>query len=401
MRNNIQVDSLVNKRTLRLPCYTLCILIVGVLGVLPVLPQAITQILRPMFLGTCLFISLAAYYPMSRAIKWQIVTIVYYLMILLLNTITKTAIMAYASTVLYMLMFIFAAQIRWSNREIRLIINVVIISCLWMAIASVYSNPNILHSSGSSHLYYFGIQMNRNSIAFELVPGAVSALFMLLYNKQNCRLPRLRMLFYAMSCMVIAFTIFAIGCRSAFFAAAGGMSLVLWSKAGTGRTKESRLFGRTFVVCLIVATLLMAMSISTGTYSERLFEFGGEDSDSGRDVLAEQAWEMIDKKPVFGGGFDYWDNSGGDKLGTHNTFLTIMVFSGYVGGAFLAVFLISFLIEMLKTKNLIPIAFSMQTLFFIRTESDMSYYAYIPLFLAFIILRRIQYNSRKVSSIFE
>ena len=122
--------------------------------------------------------------------------------------------------------------------------------------------------------------------------------------------------------------------------------------------------------------------------------------DSGRGRLWDKAWDMIDENPVFGGGFDYWDDNSGESLGTHNTFLTIMVMSGYVGGILFALFLSAVFLDLLRVRNLIPLAFLMELLMHSYTESGMDYYAYIPLILALVLARYISYQSDDITSLF-
>ena len=87
-------------------------------------------------------------------------------------------------------------------------------------------------------------------------------------------------------------------------------------------------------------------------------------------------------------------------MGTHNTFLTFMVSTGWIGGILLGLFLIAAVFEMLKTRNLIPVAFMAEVLLHSWAEPGMDYYAYIPLTLAFIITRYLQYQSNNLERIF-
>lgn len=137
-------------------------------------------------------------------------------------------------------------------------------------------------------------------------------------------------------------------------------------------------------VVLILVVLFSSMLVSQGTFASRLFDFGDDDSGSGRDVLWDEAWELIDEKPVFGGGFDYWADTG-HSMGTHNAFLTFMVSTGWIGGILLGAFLLQMLIAALKTRNLIPLGFAAEIVTHTWTEPGMDYFAYIPLILTFIL----------------
>lgn len=71
------------------------------------------------------------------------------------------------------------------------------------------------------------------------------------------------------------------------------------------------------ILLLVVCAAAFALNISAGTYSERLFHMA---DDSGRDAIWESARALIREHPVFGGGYDVWNDVGPD-MGTHNTFL--------------------------------------------------------------------------------
>ena len=190
---------------------------------------------------------------------------------------------------------------------------------------------------------------------------------------------------------------FALACRSAFVSLALGIVLIVWQATNDIKGQQKRLFVKISIVLVALLVVQAAYVLAQGTNSERLFNLN---DDSGRGRLWDKAWDMIDENPVFGGGFDYWGDNSGESFGTHNTFLTIMVMSGYVGVILFALFLIAVFLDLLGVRNLIPLAFLMELLMHSYTESGMDYYAYIPLILALVLARYISYQSDDITSLF-
>ena len=137
------------------------------------------------------------------------------------------------------------------------------------------------------------------------------------------------------------------------------------------------------------------MRVLEGTNSARLFNY----SDSGRDDLWEDAMDLIRAKPVFGGGFDYWSRTG-HVMSPHNTFFTIMLISGFIGGILLGMMILSMIKECIREQSVIALAFAMQMIFHSISEAGLDYYAYIPLILTSIVLRYSEYQQGDFESVF-
>lgn len=374
-------------------CVVLCAILFAVLGVLPKIPASITQVFRPIFIFFSFFVIRRGFYPLGAA-KWQIVNLVYYTIILISNPITSTAITIYISIVLFGFFFICAVSIPWNKREIALLFFVVVLACDIQVLGILYSNPHLLTSGGNQHIYFLGVQLNRNPVAFAITPGVLSSLFILLYGKGKGL--SLRTVFSAVSFLLCSYLVFALGCRSAFLSAVVGALLIMWQKTKDGRNSQDRFSRRVFLLIFVLLVLFLALNLASGNYSERLFDLK---NDSGRDEIWEYAWTLIDAKPVFGGGFDYWAEGGLD-MGTHNSVITIILYSGYVGGALLIIFLIALLAECLKVRNLVPLAYLAEMLYHTYSESSMDYYAYIPMILAFVLLRYMKYRNKDLYTLF-
>lgn len=390
-------NNYMNSQRVSFVCVVLCITLGLILGVLSVLPTPVTQLFRPAFIALCLLtMRLSRYYPIGAA-KTHIISLLYYTFILFNFTITKSTVSAYISIALFIIYFVLAANRVWTKKEIRLILITVALACTVSSVITLVCNPGIFKNSGSAHIDFLGVIMNRNTLAFCAAPGALCGMFLLLYDRY--RKSFMKDIFYLACCLICSFALFSLACRSAFFAAAVGLTCIVWQKTRDARSRQERFSRKMFAIFLILLVLATSMFLAKGTFSSRLFEFGGDDSDSGRDVLWDEAWELIDEKPVFGGGFDYWTDSG-QTMGTHNAFLTFMVSSGWTGGILLGIFLFQTLLAAIRTRNLIPLGFAAEVATHTWTEPGMDYFAYIPLILTFILIRYLKYQNKDFNTIF-
>lgn len=379
-----------NSHRVSLACWTMCGVILLILGFLPALPSELTQVLRPAFILVCLLP--AGYYKMKSE-KWQLVLLVYWFFILVLNPIKMSTVKSYAALALFGLFFVFAATRVWTKREIKIIFNTVVAVSVFFSLALIYMNDGIIHHEDGMHISFFSFVMNRNTGAFGCVPGALCATVGLFYGKRRFTSKSL----YSIAIGICSFTVFALASRSAFVSLAVGIVLIFWQNTNEKPGYQNKFIAKVATIIAVLLAVQIAYLLAQGTSCERLFDF---DDDSGRGEMWDKAWVLIDEKPVFGGGFDYWADNSGEYLGTHNTFLSVMVSSGYVGGALLGLFFISIFIEALKVKNWVPLAFLIELLMHSYTESGMDYYAYFPLILAFILIRYLTYQSRDLSTIF-
>lgn len=379
--------------SIRFVSITLCAILFIILGMAAVTPSAVTQMLRPLFIVICM-LSLLKGIRLYRAksTKWVILNLIYFTIILIFNTITTSALVTYISMALFLLFFLLAGSYTWTRREILLILFVVMLSCDFQAVILNICNPRLLYSAGNQHVSFLGITTNRNPCAFALVPGTMSGLMVFKYYKRNNFLK----LFGAFSCVLCFYTVFAIGCRSAFVSVVVGAFLILWQAEREKITKKERLQGELkLIIFTALAVLIMTLLVS-GTYSERLFNYSDS---SGREEIWEKAWTLIDAKPVFGGGYDYW-NEADYNIGTHNSLVLILLYSGYVGGTLVTVMLLAVLIDCLRTNNLLPLAFFAETVCHTMTETSMDYYAYIPMILTLIMLKYIQTHKGGICELF-
>ena len=393
MYSKTDISNSRQNNSIRFVSIILCAVLFVVLGMAAVAPNSVTQMLRPLFILACL-LSLLKGVRLYRAnsTKWAILSSIYFTIILVFNTITTSALITYISMVLFLAFFILAGSYTWTKREIMLILFVVLLSCDFQAVVLNIFNPRLLYSTGNQHVSFLGTTTNRNPCAFALVPGALSGLIIFKYcKKSNC----LR-LFGFFSCLLCFYTVFAIGCRSAFISVAVGAFLMLWQAEREKATKIDRLQGEMKIIIFVVLLVLIMTLVVSDTYSERLFDYSDS---SGRKEIWKKAWTLIDAKPIFGGGYDYWSEADYD-IGTHNSLILLLLYSGYVGGTLITVMLFSVFVDCVRSHNLIPIAFFTETVCHTMTETSMDYYTFIPMVLTLIILKYIQSHKGGIYEIF-
>lgn len=367
----------------------LCALYFVILAVLPLIPSQITRVLKPVFLIACVFSSCRRY-PMPAAAKVQSVFLIYLFLVLVFHPLTPSAIETYISIFLFGAFFIFASMRVWNAREIRMLLDAVVCSGVIMSAVCIFSNDGLLHASGAQHIRYLNTEMNRNPIAFGIVPCALTAAILMLHCPQ-----RRRKRLSAAAFFLCSYSVFALGCRSAFLSYTGGMLILLSDYICNGGSQRTRLARGFVIALLIVCATALAMNISAGTYSERLFHMT---DDSGRDAIWESARTLIREHPAFGGGYDVWNDVGPD-MGTHNTFLLFSIYSGYVGGAILILLLAAAVLELPRRKNWIPLVFVCEPIFHVYTETNLDNYFYLPLVLGYVLALYLRKNAGGLSGL--
>ena len=295
-------------------CILLCVLLFLVLGVLRVTPSGIIKSCRPAYIFISLF-SLYRCYPILSS-RWQILLGVYYFMIYICNQITSNATETFISHELFILFFILAARYMWSRREINLILDTIIIACDVQAIVVLFSNSMLLHAGGQQHINYLWISSNRNPFAFAIVPGAIASLLKLIYCQKGWKTDLLRS-YWIFSFLLCAYDVFAIGCRSAFYSLCLGIACIIWERVKRTRNPAEKIIKEMIIIIMAIVIIAILMKMASSAYSSRLFTL----DDSGRKKIWDNAKELIREKPLFGGGFDYWEEFG-YGMGTHNTFIT-------------------------------------------------------------------------------
>lgn len=388
LNNDVQKPRYV-KQSISVACVFLAFLIFVILGFLPVAPEPLVKSLKPVFLVICV-LNYRNSYRFGYE-KWFVLLHVYLLIIWLANLETNSSISDYVSMLLFLLFFLFAGLRMWNSREIRFIVRSIFYACLLYSALVLGSNGGLIHAGGSQHISFLSHTLNRNSSAFAVTPGVICSAFLLFYDRQS---PFERFI-YGIGFVICFYTVIGLSCRSAFLSASSGTFLVVWQATKKSGNSGQQFLLRLLFVFVVVCVLGIGMRALEGTDSARIFDY----SDTGRDDLWEAAWDLIHAKPIFGGGFTYWSDSG-QVMSPHNTFLNIMMISGYVGGAILGLAVLSMMMECLRAGNIIALAFSMEMLFHSISEAGLDYFAYIPLILTSILLRCSEYQSKDLSKIF-
>ena len=373
-----------------LPCLAFCALIFGIIATLPLLNDTFVQMLRPAFIVLCVLSNRTGYYRLSY--EKILIALMIYLLIPLLHDHSGAAVSSYISMVLFAIFFLLAGSNIWTKKEIRFVFWAAAISCTFYALILMYSNNYLWHLSGNQHISYLSRTVNRNPASFSVAPGLLCALFLFLFSDKNM-FARITLV---CSMVICGYTVIMLACRSAFVASFIGVVMMLWATSGNEANNSSRVLRRLLLIIVVFVGVQLLANLLSGTNSARIFDY----SDTGREDIWERAWELIQDKPVLGGGFNYWAENG-LAIGTHNTFITYMLISGFTGGAILTLFFLMFIRECAAGKHLIAMAFFMQTFMHSLSEAGLDYYAYFPLCFAAMILRAEQVQSFSKRSVFD
>ena len=381
-----------------IPCLGLSAVFFLILGILPILPSQITQMLRPAAIALCFMFPAPFQYQLTASGKCMLVFMTYYVLVLLSHPITQESLMSWASLELFSAFFLFVIARPWSKNNIRLLLIVAALATTFFSVIIFRDNPDFLHEKAYVGILFMSTSVNDNTAAFGIVPGTLCSLLLFFYSPKKHIVNWPKILFFL--CAGISFfSLFCIGARSAFFSALAGAALIVLEWSNDLNTFGERTFARVTMVFLLIALFVIGTNVTAGTHSARLFDLDNLTNGTGRDLLAEQAWKMIHKKPIFGGGFDFWVIENGDPLGTHNTFLTHLVQGGYIALLIMLSFLLTTFVEFWKSKSFIPLAFFVEVVAHTFTESDLNYYAYIPLIISYSLVRYTFFHRCKVTDI--
>lgn len=161
-----------------------------------------------------------------------------------------------------------------------------------------------------------------------------------------------------------------------------------------------------WVTILISATTLISMygvDIALWFFSEVIPIIGKSDSRllylgyNGRDILFEQAIQRFYTQPWFGLGFDGAKfEIDGNKLGTHNGLLDLLLRLGIIGTAIFAFFSVCLVyLASNANKSIKPVAImSLVAIFSLSTNSS-TFFVFNYLFLYAVILTYIGYYTRR------
>lgn len=388
-RKNSALDLALNRPKISFLGYLFCFALLIVFAILPVANDLVVQLIKPVVILAAFFSGRMRY---RLTFEKFLIILMAYISVIFVARYNATYLMPYISMVTFAFFFISLCSIVWSKKEIVLLLRVLCFSCTIYAAILIYSNSGLWSLTSAQRISYLSGSINRNIGAFTVTPGAICAILLFHYNNDRSLAKKVYYLFSFATC---SYTIVALSCRSAFVSLVLGVFILLWN---ISRETHHQKFGLIHGL-MIAAGVLLLMAISSkyldGHMSARLFDY----SDTGREDLWERAIDLIKVKPVFGGGFGYWEDNGG-SMGTHNTFLTYMLISGVVGGAILAIFYIGFAFECLRSNIILPFAFAAESIMHTLTESSLDYFVFVPLVMATVILRYEQTHKGTIASVF-
>lgn len=381
---------------LSLECAVTSIVIGILFAFLPALPSSLTQFIRPVVIGACLFLTRKKeQYWFSSSIRCLILIEFYNFLVFAGNPMTSSALKAFTTAVLYAVFFIVLQMTVWNKREIRAFLWAIIVSCSICAVLVYYENPKMFEGNVED-ITFLGIHMNTNTAAFEIVPGFLAAVFVFLFGRRKSRYYFMTGVFLVGCISICGFLLFGLASRSAFFAAVIGGSILLWGASERIIDIRKKRLLRILFVLLAIFFLAEGPKLAEGTHAERLFDYEMIFDSNGREELNEVARQLIKAKPFFGGGFDYWANESGEYLEVHNTFLAWGVVGGYTEMILLISFFALALKDLLAAKSIIPLAFFVEPLFHSLTEPGMDYFMYVPLSIAFMLVKYAMSNRCRV-----
>lgn len=377
-----------NRRGGVFPLYAICAVFFLILGTLPALPSALTQVFRPVVIAVCFFFPTAYTYRLSRSHWALIIFHIYITFVFLAHPLSGDKFMAWAAMVLFAAFFILLTQRVWTRNEINTILHVVLIACVVFCLVLYRDNPRLFHNDQGEDVTFFGKHVNANSAAFAIVPGALVGVFFLFFAQEHRNQKSVFWKLLYLGETVLAYVMLVgMGGRSAFFAAVIGGIMIVWEWGEAIRQRNKRIVFRVLLLLLLLLVYHYGPIWTEGTHAYRLFDYDNLTDMNGRDDMAEVAMSLIREHPFFGGGFGYWDLKTNHDLMVHNSFLSNGVTGGFTAMILLVAFFVFAAIELIRSRSLIPLAFFVEALFHSLTEPGMDYYAYIPLILAFVIQR--------------
>lgn len=387
----------INKTVISIPSIVLYVALVLVIGLGPLLPEIVTQPIRPLVILICFLIPGRYSYRANNTIWVFGIYLFYMTIVFLCHDLTHDTFMAWVSAVLFGAFFIVVSQRMWSTKEVRTVIVVVFLATLLYTSIVHYYNRDLFHEA--AQLEIRGSHVNTNAAAYNISSGALCGVSLyLFYNNKHKHLAWFKLL-VLFGTLFIYYTLLCLGQRSGFFASVLGALLILWERTGRGKNKSTRNTMRLLIILFVVVGLIAGPRVTEGTHAERLFDYEHIFDDNGRDELNDIAKDLIAQKPVFGGGFDYWETDSGQTLGLHNGFLQILVIGGYCAGILISFFFVYLIVDIWRNRSAISLAFIILAAAHMFTDSGLDYYSYIPMILAYILTRNATFRGTRVSDI--
>ena len=387
----------INRTTsaISIPAIVLCVVLALIISIAPVLPSPLTRIFRPLVILICFIIPGKYAYKANNTIWAFGIYLFYMTLVFLSHSSFAETFDIWMSAMLFGAFFVVVSQRMWGQREINLIIITVFVAATFYAGLLHYYNHDLLRSSGD--IAFRSEHVNTNAGAYTVAPGALCGVCIFLFSKKRGRHSFLKKLIILAGIALCFYTLICLGSRGGFFTSTVGAAAMIWEKCGSAGSNKSKL--RVLLVLAIAVGLVVAPRLTEGTHAERLFDYENLTDDNGRDDLNDRAIELIHQKPIFGGGYGYWESESGKTLGLHNGFLYIMCIGGYTAGILLGAFFIYLFYETAKTRSFIPIAFLFVAILHMLEDSGLDYFSYIPMIISYVMIRNAQFRKYRVSDV--
>lgn len=324
--------------------------------------------------------------------------LLYMTAVFIIQDISADSFYRWINIIMFGVFFIVLSRVVWNKKEIRMIFKTVFISSLVYSLILLFYNHDLFHLTRA--LMVHGVNVNRNAAAYTVAPGAICGLILFFYYKSRY-VSEFTFIWKAVIFLGTALDIYvllALGQRGGFFSFCIGALFIMWEYLGM---KDGKKTARRFLLIPVVAAVLFTAPKATqDTHANRLFDYENVLDDNGRDDLNNLAKQLIREKPVFGGGYGYWERESGVHMGLHNGFLYIMVIGGSVAGFLIGVFLICFVLDAFQQRSLIPYGFIFLAMVHFFEDSGLDYLSYIPMILAYILIQSEVFGNNRTRDVF-
>ncbi|NSL52732.1 O-antigen ligase family protein [Calidifontibacillus erzurumensis] len=388
MINNIQV---VERSSLK--AKILSIFFFLAISSLYLFPNTITNMYKPILIILLTFILILQNSKLKINLISVIVTIsvVYYSIVFLMN-ISFRSFIPFASTLLPLIIILILSTLKFSRKDLEVIINSIYMGSVFFAFCILVSNPDITAMSAMyrTEIKYFNTTINANGISYITVPAILIG-----FHKINLSSNRNKIKHIILMCILL-YPIFYSMSRGGFLSLFLGTLLIIihYIKYYSIKINITKIVSLIFFVCILV---LLVYNILPQNIGDRLFNFSSYELNS-RDILWKQAFDLAKNNIIFGSGYTYYWEKTGNDYGSHNLYIDLLVSTGIIGSVLML--LILFIIVIKSKNNFILFSFLVTAFVNSMVESGRSYSFWIPIMLIIMIINS-EDNNRDIKEIFK
>lgn len=357
-------------------------------------PDSITNLFKPTLIVALLFVILLSNerLQINKITLLTILAIVYYLIVFLSNSISFRSFVGFSWLILCLTITMIISTLKYTEKDMKSIINSLYIGGFLFAFCILISNPNIsnMNAMNRMEIKYLNTYINANGISYIIVTSILIGLNkIILSNKIN------KFKHILMVCIML-YPIFYSMSRGGFLSLFFGALLIIIYYFKHFSIKVNLIKVISIMLTLSILVLLISAFIPDDI-KNRLFSFTSYELNN-RDFLWKQAFSLAKTNIFFGNGYSfYWENTG-YAYGSHNLYIDLLVSTGLIG-SFLMIFILINIIYRCK-NNLILISFLVTPIVNSMVESGNSYSFWIPLILTIICIKYTQNNKKDIKEIF-